>query len=41
MPIVEKKEGNLIGLTKGYLDSKKFDRSIIKSTEQKRLVIGI
>ena len=41
MPIVEKKEGSLIGLVKGYLDSKKFDHSLIKSIEPKRLVIGI
>ena len=40
MPIVEKKEGSLIGLVKGYLDSKKFDHSLIKSIEPKRLVIG-
>src|SRR3990167_7102922 len=40
MLIVEKKEGSLIGLVKGYLDSKKFDHSLIKSIEPKRLVIG-
>lgn len=40
MPIVEKKEGNLVELVKYYLDSKKFDSSIIKSTESNRIVIG-